>query len=194
MGKNIIVYSFLFSLGFSLFIFFSREDRRIRDQINQGDKREPLITVEDFTAYKYIDHKVISTLSGKLGQFIEPNILELYGQIRGMRHDVDEKQYIFSESAVAYYRSQGLAQLAKDSSLRKAEIENSVRIGTGSKVLMTEYAEYIEAENRLKSDWEVLIKTPNSQINGKQGFDYDVLSKDLTVMGPINGVLNTNRK
>ena len=79
MGKNLLVVLFLLACFSSIGFFLAREDRRLRDKIKVDQQAQPLIILEDVTVYRYKNHKVISTISSKVGHFLEPNILEMHG-------------------------------------------------------------------------------------------------------------------
>lgn len=169
--------------------FFFREDKSLREQVEKQTKGLPLITLEGFTVYKYDRHAVSATLSGKMAQFIEPNNLELYGNISWLRNSEKKRDYALCETARVSFRSRGVTNLIKDGTIDKAELENNVRIGSKGNILLTEYAEYIERTQTLTSDQPVRLDGSKGTFVGSKGFNYDLDEEALTIFGPIEGTL-----
>ena len=188
MGKNIITAIFVIISVLALFVFLNRDDTTLRDQVS-GQEKQPRIILEEFTLYRYKKHEVQSTLTGRIAHFMEPNILEIYGDIRGLRHNSPKREHFAAESASVYFMSNGVVQLMKDSEIKRCEVENNVRVGSGDNVILTQYAQFLGKENILHSDVPVKFTGPGSQFNGKGGFHYDVASENLDLMGPIKGTL-----
>lgn len=187
MGRNILVVAFLVTSVIAITLFLAREDGSLRDQVDSRSK-QPVITLEEYTMFRYDGHELRATLSGKLATFLEPNIVEMYGNVTGRKHG-EEKEYASAESAAAYFASSGVTQFLKDNKIERAQLENDVKIGIGDNTLSTEFAEYIAAKDVLRSDRPVLMYGPTGRFKGGNGFAYSLTTEEMTVFGPLEGIL-----
>ncbi len=188
MGRNIIVAAFLATFFVSLFLFFSRDDGSLRDQVDARSK-QPVLALEDFIAFRYDGHELKGTLSGRLANFLEPNIIELYGNVQGKKLRADQQNHVSAESGTVFLSSNGITQFMKDGTVKRAHLENDVRIGVNQSILNTEYAEFIAEKNMIQSERPVLIYNSSGRFKGNTGFEYSLKSEDLTIFGPIEGLL-----
>ena len=157
-------------LGLRLSFFFTRADRTPRDQLISSLDNEPRIVLDDFSIFRYNGHKVESTFSGKLGHFIEPNIVEVYAAVRGVRYRPKNKvETLRCESASALLDADTFSGLmkAKEVELLRAEVEDQVRIGFDDNILSTEFAEY-DAKRERVSSYEP-VKVDWAKPNYKRG-------------------------
>ena len=188
MGKNTISVIFLVFSGVSLFVFFHRDNKILREKVDRAE-RLPRVILEDFTIYTYNEHEVQSTLTGKIAHFLDPNILEVYGDIRGLKHNSSKREHFSAESATVLFSAKGIVRLLEDSRIETCELENKVRVGSGDDVILTEYAKYFSKRNQLRSDVPVHYSNPTARLMGKNGFVYDIDRGDLDIIGPIKGTL-----
>lgn len=188
MGRNIIVAAFLATFLVSLFLFFSRDDNSLRDQVDARSK-QPVVTLEDFIAFRYDGHELKGTLSGRLANFLEPNIVELYGNVQGKKLQGGQQNFASAESGTVFLSSAGVTQFMKESTVKRATLENDVRIGVNQSVLNTEYAEFLAPKEIIQSERPVLIYNSSGRFKGNNGFEYSLKSEDLVIFGPIDGLL-----
>lgn len=188
MGRNLIVAAFLATFLVSLFLFFSRDDNSLKDQVDARSK-QPVVTLEDFIAFRYDGHELKGTLSGRLANFLEPNIIELYGNVQGKKLRASEQNYASAESGTVLLSSSGVSQFMKESTVKRAYLENDVRIGVNQSILNTEYAEFLADKEMIQSERPVLIHNSSGRFKGNTGFEYSLKSEDLTIFGPIEGLL-----
>ena len=188
MGKNIIVALFLASCGLALVVLFTRSARPRLTEDPEAAK-SPRVSLEEFTLYKYRNHKVETTLSGKLAHFLDPNILELYGSLRGLRHNTEKREYLSAESAIVYFSSNGISQLMENAEIIEAELEDNVNLGIKYNRLLTEFAEYLPNEKLLQSELPVVLKGPTGEFEGQNGFRYFMDDENIRIFGPIKGTL-----
>ena len=189
MGRNILIGSFLAALVAAIYIFCTRDQTALRKQIENGKTNQPRIILEDFTIYRYANNRLISTLSGRMGAFVEPNIIDVSGDIRGIRHDSEKKEYLLAQSAEGHLKSFGVIQMMNGADLDYATFQKDVRVGWDTTTVKTEDAKYTADRDVLESDIPVVIETPTAHFNGENGFEYDVEKGDMTVQGPIKGVI-----
>lgn len=192
MGKYILVIGFLLTSALAVYVFMSRDDRSLRDQLGQSGGNKPRLILEEFTVYRYRDHRVIGTLSAKMGQFLEPNILEIYGDIRGMRHDSGKREFVNAEGSSTIFRSRGVIQLMKDPEIIKTELENDVQFGFEDTIIFSQFAEYLAEPGVLRSDVPVLVRSPQGSLHSQTGFLYDIEKESMELYGPIQGTLQNN--
>lgn len=193
MGKNIIVALFVAILAASVLVFVQRDKRSKVDRPVNKD-RVPRISLEDFTVYKYEKHKTVSTLSGRFANFVDPDTLEMFGSIQGFNHQAKKKEFFASESATVHFAAKGVVDLAQNSRIVKTEIENQVRFGYDDIILYTEYAKFLNEEDRLVSDLPVRIEGPQVEMKGDKGFEYNNKTGDLKVYGPLEGTMRGAQK
>lgn len=188
MAKNIIIASFLGLTVLAILLLWNREENpRVRE--DPDAILAPRISLEDFTVYKYQGHQVQMTLSSKLAHFVDPNILELYGSVRGIRHDSPKKEYFSAESATVFFSSTGVAQLMENPEIIEAELEDNVNVGMSYNRLLTEFAEYLPMEGLLQSELPVVLKGPTGTYKGQNGFRFFTETELIHIYGPTEGVV-----
>jgi LPS export ABC transporter protein LptC len=193
MGKNIIVALFVAILAAAIFVFIQRDKQDKSERVGSKDQ-VPRISLEDFTVYKYEQHKTVSTISGRFANFVDPDQLEIFGSVQGFNHKAKKKEFFASESATVQFAAKGVVDLAKNSRIIKTEIENQVRFGYDDLILYTDYARYLNEEGRLTSDLPVRIQGPQLELKGEKGFDFNNNSGDLKVYGPLEGTMRAADK
>ncbi len=190
MGKNIIVGIFFTIFAGAVFVFLQRGERQARKapDPDEAEKRSR-ISIEEFVLYEYKDHHATGTFQGKLAQFEDPDMLEIFGNVRGSRVVNGKKEFMASEAAALRFSSKGLSELIKESKLETVTLENQVRFGSSDLSLFTDYAKYDAASGRLVSDRAVKIQNPQADMIGHKGFEYDTKSQDVKIFGPSEGTL-----
>ena len=188
MGKNVVVVLFIVTCLLSVYVLMTRKNPEDR-VLDPDAAKEPRVSMEEFTIYKYRNHQVVSTFSGKLSHFLDPNLLELYGSLRGLRHNSVKREYVSCESSTVYFKANGISELMKDATVTKAELEDNVNVGVSYNRLLTEFAEYLPSEDLLQSELPVTVKGPTGQIQGNNGFSYLLGEEKIKIFGPIKGVL-----
>jgi LPS export ABC transporter protein LptC len=193
MGKNIIVALFVAILAAAVFVFIQRDKQAKPERVGNRDK-VPRISLEDFTIYKYEQHKTVSTISGRLANFVDPDSLEMFGSIQGFNHKAKKKEFFAAESATVHFAAKGVVDLVKNSRIVKTEIQDQVRFGYDDIILYTDYAKYMNEEGRLTSDLPVRIQGPQVELKGEKGFEFNNNTGDLKVYGPLEGTMRGTEK
>ncbi len=189
MGKQFLVAVFIMVLGAACYVFFKRDVSQ--SQYRPVTKEQtPRVTIEDFTIYKYEDHRVVSSMSGKLGSFYDPSTLEIIGEVRGTEQNKEKNKSFASESLTVHFKAKGLSLLSKDNTIEDAEIENQVRFQYDGATLFTDYARYLQDEEKLSSSLPVRIQSKLMDVMGTKGFDYFSKTNFLQVYGPMEGTLS----
>ncbi len=188
MGKNIIVVAFVSAFLGAVFVFFQRSEKLAVKKLQAREvvpERHSRISIEEFVLYEYEDHKATGTFQGKLAQFQDPDILEVFGDVRGSRLNGETKEFVTSEAATMRFNSKGLSDLVKDAKLQSVVLENQVRFGTDDVTMDTDYAKYENETGKLISDRPVRIHNPQTDLRGKKGFEYDSHTQDVKIFGPL---------
>ncbi len=186
MGKNIVVFAFVVTLCLAVYTIFTRASL-FQESMHVGVN--PLVTLEGFTIFRYNKHKVTKTLSGQVGQFFEPNKLELFGRVRGLRHDSDRREYVSAETALVFFNGSGITDIIASPGVSEAEFEDNVHLGVRYNRISTEFAEYLPGQGILQSDVQVLIRGPSGRVEGRNGFRFYEETEDIEVYGPIKGIM-----
>ena len=188
MTKKLVIVSFLLSFSVALYVFFSREERSIRDSIKDS-KKEPRIELEDFVIYRYQDNDLVGKLTSRIGNFYEPNLIELISEVKGERYIGNEMETMESESAVANLKSKSLVEVlsGKDISLDVAELTGFVEVGINSHLLSTDYAKYEADKQMILSDRPVRVTGLGRVIDGSEGFSYFLEDQAMVLPGHIKG-------
>lgn len=183
-----IVAVFLLVLSAAILVFLrrGRPDSSERPYVRE---RLPRLSLEDFTMYKYEQHRAVSTLSGRFANFIDPDTLEIFGSIQGFNYEAKKKESFSAESATVHFAAKGLVDLIKDSRIISTEIENQVKISSDDLLLSTDYAKFIHEEDKLISDLPVRIEGPQMEFVGRKGFEFNNKNGDLKVFGPLEGTM-----
>jgi hypothetical protein len=187
VGKYLIIFTFLFLLGGAIYTYVTKEESKgVRLHEPENTKRARIV-LEDFTLYKYKNNRLKATLSAQLGSFLEPNLFDIYGNIRGLRHDADSKDFFVAESAIVYFKSRGIIELTRGAEIEKIELEKNVKVSSEDNTIKTEFARYLYDKELLESDLPVEFQTQDAKFLGENGFQYQVKSGDMVVNGPIRG-------
>lgn len=192
MIKHLSTVVFAVLLMVALAYFLMRE--RSHSTASNVRPQQPLIALRDFIMYRYENDAVKWTVSADLGNFLEPNIVEVYGNVNGLRHTEGKIESIQADSAVAYLKSTTFSEILRDSKIQKIEIDSRVKIAMNDFRIVTEYAEFDERYQTIVSDLPVKITKDGSFFQGQRGFMYKINKDTLTVNGPLKGVIKSEQK
>jgi len=187
--KLVLVLS---TLALSTAAFLARERGKARNRpVYDANLREARITFEDFTATLYESGIVTSVARAKSGYLLEPNMLELFGDVSFRTRKGDrKKQYweqLYCETATAYFRSNSLAQMITSSSMDHIDLRGFVKIETKGMTLETDSAVYTQANGILQSSATTQLSGPGHNLKGEGGFSFDLRREELNMFGPIRG-------
>lgn len=187
MGKKLVISIFILCIGLALFVYASHEKKSLRENLSKKGQREPRLVFEDFILYRYRLDALTSRLSARIGHFYEPNIIELDGEIRGERLTNDGRETVSSESATAYFKAPTLSKMMAETDLDRAELTGFVEVGVKEHSLSTDYAEYIAADDLVRSPKPVRVQGPNRAFTGEEGFTYGLGDETLKMFGIVKG-------
>ncbi len=187
--KLVLVLS---ALALSTAAFLARERDKARNRpVYDANLREARITFEDFTATRYLSGSVTSVARAKSGYLLEPNMLELFGDVsfRALKGN-GKKQYweqLYCETATAYFRSNSLAQMITSSSMDHIDLRGFVKLETRDVTLETDSAVYTQGNGILQSSSKTQLSGPGHYVKGEGGFSFDLRKEELNLFGPIRG-------
>ena len=191
MAKKLIIAVFVISLAMALYVFMTRETKSLKQSINQAAGHEPRVMLEDFVAYRYEADVLKAKLAGRIGEFFEPNIVELEGEVRGERLvRRNEQETINAESATAFFNANSLTKMLDPSQsldLERAELSGFVEVGVKEHLLTTDYAEYLNRDKIVRSQRPVRVEGPSRVFTGDSGFSYQLSSQVLEMNGHVKG-------
>jgi LPS export ABC transporter protein LptC len=194
MGKKLVIAGFVASLALALYVYLTREHKRLRDALDKRSAKEPRVVMEDFTIYRYRGPVLTGKLTARLGHFYEPNVVELDGEIRGERLTKNGVEMIGAESATGYFNATSLTKMMGDTQLDRAELTGFVEVGVKGHLLTTDYAEYINKKQLVRSPRPVQVEGPGRRFSGEDGFTYSLADETLTMTGPVSGVVLLDEK
>jgi LPS export ABC transporter protein LptC len=189
MGRKLTIAAFLICFALALGVYLTREQKMLRQSIQDQGDRDPRIVMEDFIVFRYAGDVLKARVMARLGHFYEPNVVELDGEIRGERVSGDGFETLGAESATAYFNATSLSKMMSDAQLDRAELAGFVEVGTKEHLLTTDYAEYINATKMVRSVRPVRVEGPNRVFNGDDGFSYSVDDQTLEMFGLVKGVM-----
>ena len=188
MGKKLVIIAFLLTSVLAVVVYLTHERKSLRENLEKKDSREPRLVVEDFTFYRYEGSALKSRLSARLGHFYEPNVLELDGEIKGERLLNGERQTVNAESATGYFKAATLTKMMSDTELDRAELTGFVEVGVKDHLLSTDYAEYLTTGSLVRSLRPVRVEGPGRVFTGDDGFNYNLQSEALEMLGQVRGM------
>ncbi len=187
--KLVLVLS---ALALSTAAFLARERGKARNRpAYDANLREARITFEDFTATRYVSGTVSSVARAKSGYLLEPNMLELFGDVslRALKRH-GKKQYweqLYCETATAYFRSNSLAQMITSSSMDHIDLRGFVKLETKGMTIETDSAVYNPGNDILQSTAKTQLSGPGHYVKGEGGFSFNLRNEELNLVGPIRG-------
>lgn len=187
MGRKIVILLFLASFGLAMFVYMSHERRSLRENLAKKTQREPRLVLEDFSYNRYQGEALTGRLVARLGHFYEPNVVELDGEIKGERIVRDGRETIAAESATAYFKASTLSKMMAETELDRAELTGFVEVGVRDHLMTTDYAEYLNAQEMVRSLRPVRVEGPGRVFSGEEGFTYALANEMLEMFGLVKG-------
>ena len=191
MGKKIASLIFISLFGLALYIFYSKDDKDLRESVKAIPTSIPRVTLKGFRIYKYQSADLESFASGQLAYFIEPDILEVYGKVSVSDYSDGKEKKAKGDTLTAYFDSSGLIDLAKKSTIKKAILENHVELTNRETKIYTNIVSYSKNKDSLSSDREVSVDSSQGKLYGENGFRYKISDEFLELIGPVNGLLKS---
>ena len=192
MGKKITITAFLLCLALAVGVYLTREQKVLRQSLQDDGDRDPRIVLEDFVVYRYAGDALKARIMARLGHFYEPNVVELDGEIRAERLTDDGHETLGAESATAYFNATSLSRMMSDAQLDRAELAGFVEVGIKDHLLTTDYAEYINATKMVRSVRPVRVEGLRRVFTGEDGFTYDLATQMLEMFGTVKGVMTVD--
>lgn len=166
----------------------TREKKALREAIAKkvNDHR---VIIQGFTTLNYEDGTLVAKISAKKAHYIEPNIMDLEGDVQAEKYSEATKETMRSNQATVYLRTTSLSNLmSQEAELDRAELTGFVQVGFKDHILTTDYAEYIQRENVVRSSKPVQVNGPRRYFEGEGGFIYSLTTEMLEIKGRVKGV------
>jgi LPS export ABC transporter protein LptC len=189
MAKLFLSIVFVSTFLFSLKLYFDRDKKTLRESFEEVKTAKPSVILEGFTFYKFVKTKLDSQIEAKLGQFVEPNTAEFFGDFKIKKFKEGRTEVVSSETAIALFKAEGLAQMLGDTELEKIILQEFVKIDLKDNTLTTDYAEYIEKTKEITSSSMVRVDGLNRWFTGKEGFKVDLEKESVDIFGSVYGEL-----
>lgn len=188
MGRKLAAIMLILCFGAAAGVFFTRERKVLRDSIDTK-AHDHRVIIQGFTTLNYEDGALVSKLSAKKGRYIEPNMMDLEGDVKGERYSDTSKETMRSDQATVYLRTTSLSNLmSQEAELDRAELTGFVQVGFKDHILSTDYAEYIQRENVIRSSKPVQVNGPLRYFESESGFAYSLTTEMLEMTGRVKGV------
>jgi hypothetical protein len=194
MGKRLVIVGFLLCLGIAVYVFVGRDTASLRRNLDVSNKRDARIVLEEFTYFRYSGGDLQAEFGAKLGQFFEPNVVELDGEIKGERYAEDGTETFGAETGTIFFKANSLNQMMEGSQLVKAEMNGFIEVGMKEHLLSTDYAVYMADGNYLRSNRPVRVDGENRVFTSDDGFIYKITQETLQLKGLVKGVFTPDAK
>ena len=196
MGKKILTISLFACFALAFYVYATRETKSLKENIAKSSTQEPRIVMEDFVIHRYQGNRLVAALSAKLGNFYEPNLLELEGEVKGLKlGENGARESVSAESAMVYLKATSLASLLRQQTeMDRIELTGFVEVGLKEHFLTTDYAEYVNSERIVRSLRPVRVEGLGRVFSGDEGFTYSLVSETLEMQGQVKGVVQLDEK
>ena len=202
MGRKVAGVFLLIAFVVSIGTFLGRDRKILRETIS-SNLHEYRIKIEDFTVNNYEDGQLVEGMSAKLGVFVEPNIVEMSGDVRGEKNSEGkssldqsvEKETIRADQATIYLNATSLSMLLnQNAEMDRSELTGFVQVGFKDHVLTTDYVEHIREQKIIRSPKFVKVEGPHRSFEGEEGFEYSLEKEILEIRGKVRGVATFEKK
>jgi len=187
MAKLTVSLIFLGFIIAAIVAFFLKEDPLSDRELREKDKQTPRAVIEDFDVYRYSDAQLTGRMSGRIAKVFEPNIIEMNGNLVGIRYVENDKDTLRCNQATATFQSENLSQMMRSPPLHRVELRELVEVAFNDLTMMTDRAEYLEKTKTISSRSPVHIEGTRREMDGNNGFDYNVESQTFKVHGDVKG-------
>lgn len=190
MAKRLVIIGFLICFGLACWTYWSRDKKSLRENLS-ARLREPRIVMDEFSLYRYQGQKIKARVMAKFGYFYEPNLVELDGEIRGERLNIDGTvETVNAETATALFSAKTLgSMLGQKVELERADLTSFVEVGVKNHLMSTDFAEFIGKDQTVRSTRPVRVEGPGRVFTGEEGFVYRLNDETLDMTGQVKGVV-----
>jgi len=178
---------FVFLTTYAYWIYINRDEKTLRENLESSDSARPRIELENFTIYRYQGSRLESKILARMGQFVEPNSAEFFGDFQAYKYFENDTQSVRSESALGIFDTESLGGILGGAELSQIELTNDVRLYYSAYSLFTDTATYLSDENVIFGEKPVQIVGSNRWFRGKNGFRLDLNSELVNLYGKVVG-------
>jgi lipopolysaccharide export system protein LptC len=181
----IILFCALFLI--SIWLFATREDKPIIAETQSMILKKSFV-MDQFKLSRYKGKTLVGEITAEGGQFVEPNVLHLWGDVRAKRLINGDFETVSSDFAEAYFASDSLSGMLNGAELVTAELNDEVKVSYKGHRLYTDFAKYLPNQELIVSERPVLIDGPNRSMTSDKGFQIDLVKQNVDVFGEVKGV------
>lgn len=188
MGRIVVAIGFIVLFVLSIAVYYTRTTGSLRDNL-EDEEAVPQIELRNFTLKIFDDGVIKSEISAKQSQFMDPNKVEIFNNVRGYRLVENEYETISCQLATAFFEGRSLGEVLEDTKLSRAELDGDVRIRMDENLLITDSTSYDMISKLLYSDLPVTVVGLENKFSGENGFSYDTVNQVLKMEGMVTGEL-----
>lgn len=192
MWRYVVSFAFMFTLIAAVWIYYKKDQTTPIAMTEQA--KEPRLLLQNFSFYRYQDQKIDGHLEAESGALLPTNVIEIRGNIVGMRVRNGQEDRARAQSALVYLSDGNLSPDVAAAEVEVVHLKDSVTVNVGRDLLRTEYAKYEASSNVISSDKPVHVDGQGYRVTGADGFDYSIDRHVLQVLGKIVGVVDSNEK
>ncbi len=187
VAKNILTIAFVSVFFYSLWVYFTREEKSLRDNLLEKGSESPKLAMENLFVQRYQNGFLDARLQANKARFIEPNQIEISGTVRLDRMRGDKMERIAADHAIATFQSSDGKGVMSNGELISAVLRDNVRVDFTDYRLLTDFAEYFADQDAVISDHEVLVRGEKKWFRGKDGFRVGLTDETIELFGEVNG-------
>lgn len=195
MGKNLTVFVIIAFTVLALMIFWSQPSHEGIDR-RMAQTSDPRIVIDDLFVQRFKANSLVGDFSAKLVHFVEPNMVEAYAEVSGMRMRDNKRETFRSQILNLQFKAQNMGKLmsSEGGGIAYIEVENDVNIKVGLEEMLTERAQYFADRHQISSMDPVEIIGPGRRFFGEQGFSYHLKTEEISIPGPVRGEVRPSDK
>lgn len=194
MGKPVVITLTLLVFAAALLVLFTREEDPLSERLKANPARYPRIVLEDFTMFQSKNAELRATVTGRIANVFDPNVIEISGDVRGTRVlPRGQEETVSGESATAWFDTPSLTALLGTPKLTRAEMRGFVEIVARQHMITADHVAFDAVANRVHTTVPVKVEGPAREFTGENGFAYDVASEKVEFPGKVRGVFRLNR-
>ena len=189
MGKPAVITLTLLLFAVALVVLFTRDEDPLSERLQRNPTRYPRIVLEDFTMFQSKNSELRATVTGRLSNIYDPNIVEISGDVRGTRIlSKGREEAVSGETATAWFDTPSLTALLGTPKLTRAEMRGFVEISAQQHIITADHVEFDAVANRVFTTVPVRVEGPSREFTGESGFNYDVATEKVEFPGKVHGI------
>lgn len=187
--KTVVIITFLLFFVGALWTQLSKERPNIKDELKKSEGLVPEVVLEDFSIFRYTGNHLDSEISGQIGQFVDPNRVQAFGEAKATKYEAGRTQTLIGGQAVAFFKAKTVQEMMGSPELVRVEMSKNVKMNTSDHIIFTDEADYTALTNTVTSSRPVRVEGDNQWFTGERGFQYEVDSENVRLYGKVRGMV-----